>query len=157
MEEETLKWVMKRAECDLDSVFEELVKAVKRDVKEMNALPPDQRKKIKTECDTSGGGCLVKQKSEVDQLPIKVSVNGAAIRSVDFVKEAATGTKEAATGKYIGRIRIKRTFPEPADRIITIVWNTETLSYDLIFDDDESRALKAWQVSQEALLPLLFA
>ena len=43
------------------------------------------------------------------------------------------------------------------DHEVTLIWNAESLSRQLIWDGNKDRSLEIWQVSQKALEPLFFS
>ena len=50
------RWVMDRARCSLDLVFDALIEIVERDVKDMNSLPATLRGAINSALSTMGKG-----------------------------------------------------------------------------------------------------
>ena len=121
-------WVTKRAECNLDLIFEALSQIVTRDVGEMNALPESKRNGYTYKVETNSDGVF----------PIirvgKVSSAGEEVRAVFF--------------------QLKRDFIHTnASGNVHVRWDQEANACQLLINENR---YEVWQVSQWVLGPLFF-
>ncbi|MCY4522439.1 MAG: hypothetical protein OXC13_16895 [Caldilineaceae bacterium] len=122
-------WVKARAHCTLEDTFEQVVDAIKHDVKCFNGLPPDKR--------------------------VLPTVRHERIENtVHFGFEHPAGMHQGP----LVTVRIEsakvqvlrdRTFLFEVDR----QWNEQTLTCDLLI---EGKTYFLWQISQKAIGDLLF-
>ena len=146
MSEPKPNWVARQAACQIDAVFEDLLKAVQQDVDAMNALPAERRRhrQYVYQQQHERGAVVFCTDQDGTELVTKYNVNIPV--SVIFANAADTSSIQIHQN-LIQRVR---------DKDVTLSWNTETLSCGLIWDGREDRRLEVWQVSQKALGPLFF-
>lgn len=145
MGEQKPNWVARQAACQIDAVFEDLLKAVQQDVDAMNALPAERRRHRHYVYQQHERGAVVFcTDQDGTELVTKYNVN--ILVSVIFANAADTSSIQTHQN-LIQRVR---------DKDVTLSWNTETLSCGLIWDGKEDHRLEVWQVSQKALGPLFF-
>ena len=138
-------WAALQAACRIDTVFEDLVKAVKQDVADMNKLPAEQR-----------GPCKYDYDRRRDEQAIVVCTDkyGNPLPAAGSSIPMAVIFEKAVTGQCI-QIRQNLT-QRGKNQNITLRWNAEEMSCELIWDGDEDRSLEVWEVSRKALAPLFF-
>ena len=146
MSEPKPNWVARQAACQIDAVFEDLLKAVQQDVDAMNALPAHQRRHRHYVYQQQHERGAVVFCTDQDGTELVTKYNASIPMSVIFATAADTSSIQIHQN-LIRRVR---------DKDVTLSWNTETLSCGLIWDGQEDRRLEVWQVSQQALGPLFF-
>ena len=141
------QWVTKRAACDLDTVFEQLIQVVERDVKERNELTDaDPRLFHKFQVETTDDQCVVYSTDSLDP---------STSRQVVF-------EKKRETQEHGDQIEIDVSRAGRRGRpllVITLRWNAKKLSCDLLMKNQSSEEqdwVEVWEVSQKALAPLFF-
>ena len=146
MSEQKPNWVAKRAACKSNAVLKDLLKAVEQDVEAVNELPAEQRGHHKYKYNPQLTGASVSRTFE-DGEPVPTDHNLNLQLSVVF--------KNDASGQGI---KINQHFLKHSeDHVVTLIWDAENLSCQLIWDDHKDRPLEIWQVSQQALEPLFFS
>ena len=146
MSEPKPNWVTRQAACQIDAVFEDLLKAVQQDVDVMNALPAERRRHRHYVYQQQHERGAVVFCTDQDDTELVTKYNANIPVSVIFANAADTSSIQIHQN-LIQRVR---------DQDITLSWNTETLSCGLIWDGKEDHRLEVWQVSQKALGPLFF-
>ena len=138
-------WVAARAACQVDTVFEEILKAVQEDVAAMNKLPADQRRNLHYTYERPNNRqANVYAEDASGSIPTHYSFR---------VPMAVILTKEA-NGQCI---QIQQKITQHGENVDVIPrWNAEKQSCELIWGDETNRPLEVQQVSQKALEPLFF-
>lgn len=138
-------WVATRAACQVEGVYEDILKAVQEDVAAMNKLPAQERMNLQYKYERRlPGQAGVFVAGEYG--PLATDYNHTVPMSVIFTKEG--------NGRCI---QIQRKITRPGENAdVTPRWNAEEQSCELIWDDDTNHPLEAQQVSQKALEPLFF-
>lgn len=138
-------WVAMRAACQVEAVYEDILKAVQEDVAAMNKLPAQERMnrqyKYKRHRGDQAGVSVADEYGD-----IATNYSRTVPMSVIFAKDA--------NGRCI-QIQQKITRPGE-DEGVTPRWNAEKQSCELIWGDDTNHPLEVQQVSQKALEPLFF-
>ena len=129
------RWVMDRARCSLDLVFDALIEIVERDVKDMNSLPATLRGSDKFWVEHNGDG--LNKRLRVRRHPEQEPAN-YYVGAVTFVKSSTCIDVVIAPGDNF------RVVPK---------WENSTSSCQLHVGEQQ---LKVWQISCKALSPLFF-
>lgn len=142
MGEQKPTWVAKQADCNIDTVFDALVKAMQQDVDARNKLPAKKRNERKHVFKWSKRlGPYTFSCTDEDGNPIVSDYEG---------EETAVSLRKDARDQ---RIRILYTWTQIGGtcQYVTLRWNAEKQDCELILDGDEDRPLEVRQVSKEAL------
>ena len=142
MSEEKQNWVKLVADCNIDTVFENLIEAVKKGAKAMSDLPPEKLGNVQYACGKQNGTlAFIVRKDE----------NKNRISSDEYPTDQVVLVKDAAER----RIRIHlNSKDDPIHQSFALRWNVEKQVCELVLDGNADRSLEVWQVSQEALVPL---
>ena len=132
-EERQRNWVELRAACDQQGVFDQLVDVIKCDLKRFNALDPEKRRSVTF-------GHERKDRKTIG-IGLKTSREVLFGKGDDYVWLKATATAIEVYRKEALAFEIDHR------------WNEETLTCDLLVDDE---IYSIWQISQKAIGDLLF-
>ena len=128
------RWVMDRARCSLDLVFDALIEIVERDVKDMNSLPATLRGSDKFCVEHNGDG--LNKRLRVRRHPEQEPAN-YYVGAVTFVKSSTYIDVITPGGRF-------RVVPE---------WDNSTSSCKLHVG---AQQLRVWQISCKALSSFFF-
>ena len=146
MEEQGPNWVKRQAACQINTVFEALLKNVQRDVDVINKLPAKERRSRKY---------VYEKQDEETSAVYRTDEGGHRLLTVeDSDVEVAVIFEKYAFDKRI-KIRQDIMGRNLISQVITLRWNAEKLSCGLIWSGEDP-LLEVWQVSQKALAPLFF-
>lgn len=145
MSEQKPNWVAMQAACQIDAVFEDLLKAVEQDVDTMKTVPPEQR-----------GPCQYKYTKQYDHQAIVFRTDefgdnlssspGSSVPMAVIFERAPDGQS----------IQIRQHLMQGNENHnVTLRWNAEKVSCELVWGDEKDPR-EVWQVSQKALAPLFF-
>ena len=144
MSEQKPNWVELVADCNIHTVFENLIKAVEKGAKAMSDLPWEKRGYVKYACNKQGGSLAFIFHTNESGRRILSDENPDQTNQVVLVKDAAER-----------RIQIHlNSTGQPIYRDFAPRWNVEKQVCELVLDGNADRSLEVWQVSQEALVPL---
>ena len=117
MSEQKPNWAARQAACQIDAVFEDLLKAVQQDVDAMNALPAERRRhrRYVYQQQHERGAFVFCTDQDGTELVTKYNVNIPV--SVIFANAADTSSIQIHQN-LLQRVR---------DKDVTLSWNTETL------------------------------
>ena len=128
-------WVLARANCTLDGIFEELTNIMESDIREFNGLSPKRR--VERMFDSSP---IRDTAFEVYRVPPN-AVRGRMRAGQDGILVQKAGAS------------IKVTRDRGSLLTITPRWNEETLTCDLLVG---GKPISIWQISQKVLGDYLF-
>ena len=128
-------WVLARADCTLQKMFEDITDAMKLDIQKFNALPPEKRKDRLFTHDPESGKFRVfraanSQLGELGKTETEPCV---------YVRKASNNIEVCPNGR--------------PSFDITHAWNEETLSCDFLVG---SISLPIWRISQKILVGFMF-
>ena len=133
----TPDWVAKRAQCEIDPIFEDLCMTIRRDVSRMNGLSIEKRREFIFDIKSEGNEKLL------------------VLRFPEFAKEKNKNNTDTVTfTKTDVGIDIKY-LSENGWYTLTAVplWNDETLTCVLRFNES---LYQIWEISQKALVYFFF-
>lgn len=138
-ERDSQDWVKYRAQCNVDGVFKELLRVMKKDIKAFGELPYDVRKGLgQYKCETTHGGATI---AETDG-------NGEFLKNhKPFVRVQIYNDTTIQAYFHEGKNSELIFKIEPK-------WNSETLDCDLIVNN---RQFTLSELSEMAIGDLLFS
>lgn len=134
MTEQPQNWIEKRADCTIDTLFEQLTKVIEQDVKRFNQL--SQQRKFGT------GSFCTKREEDKHILSVGKQTERGLISEQHNTVQVKQNTDS-----------ITAYFNQQAIFEVRPLWNQKTLTCDLMLGNEPH---DVWQLSQMALIDLLF-